>query len=70
MVLNSKPTLILMARRYANANLIVVNARGSTMLNMLLGVMTLTEIATFLVTTFTKSTHGVLTTKLNYLPIS
>jgi len=79
---NSKLILTLMARKYANVNLkgtLIVNARDSTMTMKLLGVMTLTEIAMSLVTIFTKSTHGVLTTvvpttngrteRLNYLPI-
>src|SRR5512139_1415214 len=69
---NSKLILILMVKKYANVNLkefLIVNARDSTMLMKLLGVMTLTEIAMSMVITFTKSTHGVLTTKLNYLPI-
>jgi len=62
-----------MVRRYANVNLkkiLTVTVRDSTMPKMLLGVMTPTEIAMSLVTTFTKSTVGVLTTKLNYLHIS
>jgi hypothetical protein len=66
MVQNSKLIPTLMVRRYVNANLATVNARDSTMLKMLLLVMTPTEIAMSLVTTFTKSTVGVLTTKLNY----
>jgi len=66
---NSRLIPTLMVRRYANANLASVNARDSTTLKMLLWVMILTEIATSLVTTFTNSTVGVLTTKQNYLPI-
>jgi len=70
MVQNSKLIPTLMVRRYVNANLATVNARDSTTLKMLLLVMTPTEIVMSLVTTFTKSTVGVLTTKLNYLHIS
>lgn len=69
MELNLKLILILMVKKYANVNPIIVNVRDSTMLMRLLGVMTLTEIVMSLAITFTKSTHGVLTTKLNYLPI-
>jgi hypothetical protein len=72
MVQNSKLIPTLMVRRYANVNLkklLTVTVRDSTMPKMLLWVMTPTEIATYLVTTFTNSTVGVLTTKLNYLPI-
>jgi hypothetical protein len=58
-----------MARRYATVNPITVNARDSTTLKKLLGVMTHTEIAMSSVITFTKSTVGLMTTKLNYLPI-
>jgi hypothetical protein len=66
MVQNLKLIPTLMERKYVNANRIIVNARDSTMPRMLLWVMTLTEIATSLVTAFTKSTVGALTTKLNY----
>ncbi len=72
MVQNSKLIPTLMVRRYANVNLkklLTVTARDSTMPKMLLWVMTPTEIATFLVTTYTKSTVGVLTIKMNYLRI-
>jgi hypothetical protein len=73
MVQNSKLIQTLMVRRYANVNLkklLTVTVRDSTMPKMLLGVMTPTETATYLVTTFTKSTVGVFTTKRNYLRIS
>ena len=50
-------------KRFYNAN-----ARDSTMLMKLLGDIP-TEIAMSLVITFTKSTHGVLTIRLNCLPI-
>jgi hypothetical protein len=72
MVQNSKLIPTLMVRRYANVNLkklLTVTVKDSTMPKMLLWVMIPTEIATSLVTTFTKSTVGVLTTKLNYLHI-
>jgi len=72
MVQNSKLIPTLMVRRYANVNLkklLTVTVRDSTMPKMLLWVMILTEIAMSSVTTFTKSTVGVLTIKLNYLPI-
>jgi len=72
MAQNSKLIPTLMVRRHANVNLkklLTVTVRDSTMPKMLLGVMTPTEIATYLVTTYTKSTVGVLTTNLNYLPI-
>ncbi len=70
MVQNSKLIPILMVRRYANAKeLLTVTARDSTMQKMLLWVTIPTEIAMSLVTTYTKSTVGVLTTKLNYLRI-
>jgi len=72
MVQNSRLIPTLMVRRYANAKEIphiIVNARDSTMQRMLLWVMIPTEIATSLVTAFTKSTVGALTTKLNYLHI-
>ncbi len=65
---NSKLILILMVKRYANVKEtthIIVSARDSTMLMKLLGVMTLTEIAMSMGITFIRSTHGVLTTKLN-----
>jgi hypothetical protein len=77
MVQNSKFIPTLMVRRYANVNLkknlkklLTVTVRDSTMPKMLLGVMTPTETAMSLVTTYTKSTVGVFTTKLNYLHIS
>lgn len=73
---NSKLILILMAKRYANVKetplikeTLIVNARDFTMLTKLLGDTTPTEIAMFMVITFTKSTHGILRTKLNCLPI-
>ena len=72
MAQNSKLIPTLMVRRYANVNLkklLTVTVRDSTMPKMLLLAMTLTEIAMSLVTTYTKSTHGVLTIKRNYLPI-
>jgi hypothetical protein len=69
MVQNSRLIPVPMVRRYVNANHIIVSAKDSTTLKMLLWVMILTEIAMSSVTTFTKSTVGVLTTKLNYLPI-
>ena len=70
MAQNSKLIPTLMVRRYVSANLATVNARDSTTLKMLLLAMTPTEIAMSLVTTFTKSTVGVLTTKLNFRHIS
>jgi hypothetical protein len=70
MVQNLKLIPTPMERRYVNANHIIVNARDSITLRMLLWVMTLTGIAMSMVTTFTNSTVGVLTTKLNYLHIS
>ena len=54
-------------KRYVNVNHIIANARDSTMPRMLLSVMILTEIAMSLVTTYTKSTAGVLTIKQHYL---
>ena len=69
MVQNSKPTPIPMVRRYANVNHIIVSAKDSTTLKMLLWVMILTEIAMYSVTISIRSIAGVLTTKLNYLPI-
>jgi hypothetical protein len=70
MELNSKLILIHMGKKYANVNpKIIANARDSTMPMRLLADMILIEIAMSLVTIFTKSTLGVLTTKLSYLPI-
>jgi hypothetical protein len=69
---NSKFIPIHMVKEYAIVNLkktLIVNARDSTMPMKLLGDMTLTEIVMSMATIFTKSTHGVLTTNLNYLPI-
>ena len=69
---NSKLIPTHMVKKYAIVNLkktLIVNARDSIMLMRLLGDMTLTEIAMSMVTIFTKSTHGVLTIKLNCLPI-
>lgn len=66
MELNSKFILIRMVEKYASVKkTLIVNARDSTMLMKLLGVMTLTEIVMFLVITFTKSAHGALITKPN-----
>jgi len=61
---NSKLIPILMARRYATVKetplikeTLIVNARDSTMLMKLLGDITPTEIAMFMVTIYTKSTR-------------
>jgi hypothetical protein len=57
MELNLKLIPTLMGKKYANVNLkeiLIVNARDSIMLMKLLGDMTPTEIAMFMVITFTK----------------
>ena len=55
-------------KRYVNVN-IIVNARDSITLKMLLWVMIPIEIALSSVTACIRLIAGVLTTKLNYLPI-
>jgi len=69
MVQNLKLTPTPMERRYVNANHIIVNARDSITLRMLLWVMIPTEIAMCSDTISIRLIAGVLTTKRNYLPI-
>ncbi len=70
MALNSKLTPEAMAREYVIVTQRPVSAQDSSIHQMLPGVTTLTEIATFLATTSIRLTTGAHSTSMNSLSIS
>ena len=70
MGLNSKHTPKAMARGYAVVTQLPVSAQDSSIHQMLHGVTTLTETATYLATISIRLTAGAQVTSLNYRSIS